>query len=118
MLIKNKFGIVHINNNTNNTLISFLTIEKKVLFTSGTGVLGLKKAKRSTSFASQNLAFSLGVKAYKLGIRFVQVYFKGFSKNRKSSLKGILLANLKVILIKDFTRIPFNGCKQRKKRRI
>lgn len=118
MLVKNKFGIIQINNNTNNTFISISTIEKKLLFSAGTGILGLKKAKRSTSFAAQNLAFYLGIKTYKLGIRFVQVYFKGFGKNRDSALKGILLANLKIILIKDFTRTSFNGCKQRKKRRI
>lgn len=118
MLAKNKFGIIRINNDTNNTFISILNSEKKVLFSAGTGILNLKKAKRSTSFAAQNLAFFLGIKVYKLGIRFIQVYFKGFGKNRDSALKGILLANLKIILIKDFTRIPFNGCKQRKKRRI
>jgi small subunit ribosomal protein S11 len=118
MLVKNKFGIIRINNNTNNTFISILTFEKKVLFSAGTGILNLKKAKRSTTFAAQTLAFFLGVKSYKLGIRFVQVFCKGFGKNRDSALKGVLLANLKIILIKDFTKIPFNGCKQKKKRRI
>lgn len=118
MLAKNKFGIIRINNSTNNTFISISTIEKKILFSAGTGILGLKKAKRSTNFASQNLAFFLGAKTYKLGLRYVQIFFKGFGKNRNSSLKGILLANLKIILIKDFTRTPFNGCKSKKKRRI
>ena len=118
MLAKNKFAVIHINNNTNNTFISVLTTDKKVLFSSGTGILNFKKAKRATSFAAQNLAFFIGVKTYKFGVRFVQIYFKGFGKNRDSSLKGILLANLRVVLIKDFTRTPFNGCKQRKKRRI
>ncbi len=118
MLVKNKFGIIQVNNNTNNTFICVLTIDKQVLFSSGTGMLNFKKAKRSTNFAAQNLAYYFALKAYKLGLRFMQVFFKGFSKNREPILKSILLAKMKIIFVKDFTNIPFNGCRQKKKRRI
>mgnify|MGYP001038926795 CR=1 FL=1 len=118
MLIKEKFAILKINNNTNNVLLTVLKLNKKVLFSFGAGVLGLKKSKRGTSFASQNLAFFLALKMYKIGIRFLQIFFKGFGKHRESLLKGIILSNIKVILIKDFTRTPFNGCKSKKKRRF
>jgi small subunit ribosomal protein S11 len=118
MLVKNKFAMIKINNNTNNSFITICDSYNKVLFSCGAGSLKLKGSKRSTSFAAQNLAFFLSLKAFKTGFRFVQVFFTGFSKNREAVLKGIMLANLKVILIKDFTRIPFNGCKKKKIRRI
>lgn len=117
MLVKSKFGIIHVNNNTNNALITVSTIDKQTLFNGGAGLLNFKKSKRATGFAAQSLARYLSLKAFRIGIRFMYVYFKGFSKNRKAILKGILLGNLKILLIKDFTKISFNGCKQKKKRR-
>ena len=118
MLSKNKFGVIKINNNTNNSFITVCNNFDNVLFSFGAGILKLKGSKRCTSFASQNLAFFLSLKAFKVGLRFVQVFFTGFSKNREAILKGILLANLKIVSIKDFTKNPFNGCKKKKKRRI
>nr|YP_009476659.1 ribosomal protein S11 [Storeatula sp. CCMP1868]AVM81152.1 ribosomal protein S11 [Storeatula sp. CCMP1868] len=118
MVTKNKFGIVYVNNNTNNTIVTISTLDKKVICNGGTGKLGLKKSKRSNSFAAQNLTLFLCLKAYKKEIKFVQVIFKGFVKYRDMILKGVLFSRLKIVSIKDFTRISFNGCKMKKKRRF
>jgi small subunit ribosomal protein S11 len=118
MLSEEKFAIITSNNNTNNVLLTVSKINKKVLFSSGAGILGLKKSKRCTIFSTQNLSFFISLKMYKIGIKFVQIYFKGYGKNRESILKGVFLSNIKIILIKDFTKIPFNGCKKKKKRRF
>lgn len=111
-------GIVYIYLTFNNTLISVTDINGKTILFASSGLLGLKGAKRGTSYAGQSIAMMLSKKLYLLGFRFLYIQLKGFGGARRSVLKGFTFSNFKVISIKDRTAIAHNGCKQRKKRRI
>lgn len=110
--------IANISSSSNNTIINLSTLDNKVFFCGSTGLLSIKGAKRSTSYASQRIANVLGRKLYSIGFRFVYIIVKGFGNGRYSSLKGFNSAGIKILTIVDKTSIPFNGCKSRKKRRI
>lgn len=110
--------IANISSSSNNTIINLSTSDNKVFFCGSTGLLSIKGAKRSTSYASQRIANVLGRKLYSIGFRFVYIIVKGFGNGRYSSLKGFNSAGIKILTIVDKTSIPFNGCKSRKKRRI
>lgn len=111
-------GIVYIYLTFNNTLISVTDINGKTILFGSSGLLGLKGAKRGTSYAGQSIATMLSKKLYLLGFRFLYIQLKGFGGARRSVLKGFAFSNFKVISIKDHTAIAHNGCKQKKKRRI
>nr|YP_009476722.1 ribosomal protein S11 [Proteomonas sulcata]AVM81215.1 ribosomal protein S11 [Proteomonas sulcata] len=113
-----KPAIFHVNSTFNNTLIVISDLKGNILFSGSGGTIGLKGSKRSTGFASQNTANLLSKKAYKAGIRSVYVLVKGFGNGRELCLRGITMAKLKIINIKDITPIPHNGCRVRKKRRV
>lgn len=111
-------GIVHIYTTFNNTLITISNLKGHTLICASSGFLGLAGSKRSTSYAGQIVANMIGKKVYELGIRFLQIRLKGFGNSRKSVLKGLVTANLKIISLKDITPIAHNGCRSKKKRRI
>jgi small subunit ribosomal protein S11 len=111
-------GIVHVYSTFNNTLITITNIKGQTILFGSCGFLNLKGAKRSTSYAGQLIAETLGKKMLLLGLRFIFIQFKGFGNSRKSILKGFKLSHIKALKIKDCTGICHNGCKQKKQRRI
>jgi small subunit ribosomal protein S11 len=111
-------GIVYVYNTFNNTLITITNIKGKTLLFGSCGFLGLKGAKRGTTYGGQSIANTLGKKIYEFGIYFLQIRLKGFGNSRKSVLKGFTAANLKIISIKNFNCMRHNGCRAKKIRRI
>lgn len=113
-----KSAIFHVKSTFNNTLLVITDFKGNILYSGSGGTTGLKGSKRSTGFAAQSTATLLGKKAYKAGIRTVYVLLKGFGNGRELSLRGITMAKLKIVSIKDVTPIPHNGCRMKKKRRV
>ena len=125
MLIKLKknsqssiISIVNINFTSNNTIITISDVKNKTLISGSSGLLGIKGSRRSTSYASQSIANLLGKKIFTAGVRYVCVRTKGFGKGKFSCLKGLYLAGLNILYVSDLTRLPFNGCRAPKRRRI
>lgn len=111
-------GIIYILCTSNNTLITVSDLKGRVLFSCSNGWLGMKGAKRSTSYASQNLGYFVGKKLNVLGYKYVYVKVKGLGFSRFSCLKGIHYSGLKILCVLDITTFSFNGCKRPKKRRL
>lgn len=114
----NLIGVVYVQTTFNNTLITVTDVKGKTILFGSSGFLGLKGARRSTPYAGQSIANIIGTKLFNLGFRFLYIQLKNFGSARKSVIKGFILANLKVIIIKDSTPVAHNGCKAKKKRRI
>ena len=51
-------------------------------------------------------------------MRQVEVYVKGPGPGRETAIRAIQGAGLDVVLIKDITPIPHNGCRPPKPRRM
>jgi small subunit ribosomal protein S11 len=48
----------------------------------------------------------------------VEVYVKGPGAGRESALRSLQAAGFNVVMIKDVTPIPHNGCRPPKRRRV
>jgi small subunit ribosomal protein S11 len=111
-------GIVHIQATYNNTLITISTTQGGVLAWSSSGACGFRGARKSTPFAAKAAAEVAAKKCLEQGIREVRVYVWGPGPGRETAIRGINEAGLRVILIRDITSLPHNGCRAPKRRRV
>ena len=111
-------GIVHIQATFNNTIVTITDPGGSVVAWSSSGVQGFKGSRKSTPFAAQLAAEDAAKKAMEHGMRNVEVYVKGPGPGRESALRSLQAAGFKVLIIKDVTPIPHNGCRPPKRRRV
>ncbi|MBW2220558.1 MAG: 30S ribosomal protein S11 [Deltaproteobacteria bacterium] len=111
-------GVVHIQSTFNNTIITITDPTGNVVAWSSAGVQGFKGSRKSTPFAAQLAAEDAVKKAMEHGMRNVEVYVKGPGAGRESALRSLQAAGFNVIMIKDVTPIPHNGCRPPKRRRV
>jgi small subunit ribosomal protein S11 len=82
------------------------------------GSIGFKGTKKGTSYAASKVAEAIGVACDKLGVKKVEVFVKGVSGGRNSSLKTLANQGLEFESITDVTPIPHNGTRPKKRRRV
>jgi small subunit ribosomal protein S11 len=82
------------------------------------GGLGFRGSKKSTPFAAQSAAETAAKAAMEYGLKDVEVYVRGPGAGRESAIRALQSAGLEVLLIKDETPIPHNGCRPPKRRRV
>lgn len=111
-------GVVHIQSTFNNTIVTITDPMGNVLSWSSAGMSGFKGSRKSTPFAAQLASETAAKKAMEHGLRNVEVLVKGPGPGRESALKALQAAGLSVVMIKDVTPIPHNGCKPKKRRRV
>jgi small subunit ribosomal protein S11 len=111
-------GVVHIRSTFNNTIITITDPGGNTLAWSSSGVQGFKGSRKSTPFAAQLAAEDAVKKAAEHGMRNVEVYVKGPGAGRESALRALQAAGFNVLMIKDVTPIPHNGCRPPKRRRV
>ncbi len=111
-------GRVYIAAGFNNTLISITDGEGNVLFAGSSGKSGFKGSRKSTPYAATRAAETVAQQAVSAGVLEVAVFVSGPGLGRISSIKALKTAGLKVTAITDTTKIPHNGCRPRKRRRV
>jgi small subunit ribosomal protein S11 len=111
-------GVVHIQSTFNNTIVTITDQGGNVVAWSSSGVHGFKGSRKSTPFAAQLTAEDAAKKAMEHGMRNVEVYVKGPGAGRESALRSLQAAGFNILLIKDVTPIPHNGCRPPKRRRV
>lgn len=111
-------GIAHINASFNNTVVTITDKQGNTLVWSTPGIVGYSGSKRSTPFAAQVAATDAAKKALDIGLKEVEVYVKGPGPGRESAIRALQATGLTILLIRDITPIPHNGCRPRKKRRV
>lgn len=111
-------GRVYISAGFNNTLISITDGEGNVLFAGSSGKSGFKGSRKSTPYAATKAAETVAQQAVTAGLQEVSVFVSGPGLGRISSIKALKTAGLKVTAITDTTKIPHNGCRPRKRRRV
>jgi small subunit ribosomal protein S11 len=52
------------------------------------------------------------------GLKKVDVYVKGPGSGRESAIRALANNGIEVVMIKDVTPLPHNGCRPPKKRRV
>ncbi len=111
-------GVVHIQSTFNNTIVTITDTMGNVVSWSSAGIHGFKGSRKSTPFAAQLTAEDAAKKAMEHGMKSVEVYVKGPGAGRESALRALQAAGFNVVMIKDVTPIPHNGCRPPKRRRV
>jgi small subunit ribosomal protein S11 len=78
----------------------------------------LKEQKKSTPFAAQSAAEKVATIAYEQGMRQAEVVVSGPGSGRETAIRALQGCGLQVLVIKDITPVPHNGCRPPKKRRV
>ena len=111
-------GAAHIRSTFNNTIVTISDVNGNVISWASGGEMGFKGSRKSTPFAAQQAAEAAAKGAMEHGLKTVEVYVKGPGQGRESAIRSLQTAGLEVIMIKDVTPIPHNGCRPPKRRRI
>ncbi len=101
----------------NNTHVCF-SDKGQVLCTSSAGKTGFKGSKKSTAYAGQLAGTNAAKQAMEFGVKEVDVVIKGPGMGRESAVRGIQSQGIIIRSIEDRTRVPHNGCRARKLRRV
>lgn len=111
-------GQAHIKATFNNIIISMTNSQGQVISWASAGKMGFKGSKKNTPYAAQVAAQNCAQAAYDLGLRKVEVFVKGPGAGRESAIRTIQNVGIEVMVIKDFTPLPHNGCRPPKRRRV
>ncbi len=111
-------GVVHIQSTFNNTIVTITDPSGNIVSWSSSGSQGFKGSRKSTPFAAQLAAEDAAKKAMEHGMRNVEVYVKGPGAGRESALRSLQAVGFNVLMIRDVTPIPHNGCRPPKRRRV
>ena len=111
-------GAAHIRSSFNNTMVTITVLEGNALSWASSGGLGFRGSRKSTPFAAQTAAETAAKAAMEYGLKTVEVYVKGPGQGREAAIRALQSAGLEVVMIKDVTPIPHNGCRPPKRRRV
>ena len=103
----------------NNTIITLTDMQGNVISWASSGGEGFRGSRKSTPFAAQMAAKVAAQKAIDTaGLRTVEVLVKGPGIGREAAIRSLAQTGLDIVKIKDVTRIPHNGCRPPKRRRV
>lgn len=112
-------GIIYIKPTFNNTLITITSQIGDSLLQGAAGTVGFKHSRKSTPHAAQLLAEKLGKDAMeKFKMNSVDIIIRDVGPGRENAIRAFKDLGFKIGLIVDETRIPHNGCRPPKKRRV
>ena len=112
-------GAAHIQSTFNNTIVTITDTQGNALSWASAGGLGFRGSRKSTPFAAQTAAETAAKAAIDAcGLKSVEVYVKGPGQGREAAIRALQTAGLEVVMIKDVTPIPHNGCRPPKRRRV
>jgi small subunit ribosomal protein S11 len=112
------YGDAHVTASFNNIIVSLTNKHGQVISWSSAGKMGFKGSKKNTPYAAQTAASEAAKVALDAGMRKVDVYVKGPGAGREGAIRALANTGLEVVMIKDITPLPHNGCRPPKKRRV
>ena len=116
--IKGVLGKIYCNSTKNNTILSLIDTKGNTKGWSCSGSLGFKNARKSTTYAAQAAAESIIKKAKVLGYTHLRLRVRGLGRGKQSCLRALSKSGLRIISLEDKTSLPYNGCRNSKKRRV
>jgi small subunit ribosomal protein S11 len=112
------FGDAHVTASFNNIIISLTNKTGQVISWSSAGKMGFRGSKKNTPYAAQMAAQDAAKVALEAGLKRVDVYVKGPGAGREGAIRALANSGIEVVMIKDVTPLPHNGCRPPKKRRV
>ena len=112
-------GVAHVKSSFNNTIITMTDVGGNVITWSSGGHQGrYKGSRKSTAFAAQLAARFCAQEVLNGGMRKVEIWVRGPGSGREAAIRTLKAEGLEVTRVKDVTRIPHNGCRPSKRRRM
>ncbi len=111
-------GAAHIQSSFNNTIVTITDMMGNTISWASAGGLGFRGSRQATPYAAQMVAETAAKTAMDHGLKTVEVYVKGPGQGRESAIRALRAAGLDVVMIKDVTPVPHNGCRPPKRRRV
>ncbi len=111
-------GVAHVNATFNNTIITITDAQGNAISWASAGSQGFKGSRKSTPYAAQMAAENAGTKAQEHGMKTLEVQVRGPGSGRESALRALQAVGLTITSIRDVSRIPHNGCRPPKRRRV
>ena len=112
-------GVVHIAASFNNTQITITDTDGRAVCWSSAGAIGFKGSRKGTPYAAQQASLAAaGVARDQYGMKSVEVRVKGPGSGRESAVRALAAAGLHIVVLRDVTPIPHNGCRPPKRRRV
>jgi small subunit ribosomal protein S11 len=112
------FGDAHISATFNNIIISLTNKTGQLISWSSAGKMGFRGSKKNTPYAAQMAASDAAKVALDAGLKRVDVYVKGPGSGREGAIRALANSGIEVVMIKDVTPLPHNGCRPPKQRRV
>jgi len=112
-------GIAHIYSSFNNTIVTITDVQGNAVSWASSANCGYKGSRKSTPFAASEAAQKAGqVAVDTYGMKNVQARVRGPGPGRESAIRALNAIGLKIVSITDVTGVPFNGCRDPKRRRV
>ena len=112
------YGQAHIKTSFNNTIVTLTDTDGNVIAWESAGSAGFKGSRKSTPYAAQMASADAAKTAVDAGLKKVDVYVKGPGSGRESAIRSLSNNGIEIVMIKDVTPQPHNGCRPPKKRRV
>ena len=112
------YGDAHISATFNNIIISLTNKTGQVISWSSAGKMGFKGSKKNTPYAAQMASADAAKVASDAGLKRVDVFVKGPGSGREGAIRSLSQSGIEIVMIKDVTPLPHNGCRPPKKRRV
>ncbi len=111
-------GVAHVSATFNNTIITITDAQANTVAWASAGGQGFKGSRKSTPYAAQMAGESAGRKAQEHGMKTLEVEVRGPGSGRESALRALQAVGFTITTIRDVSRIPHNGCRPPKRRRV
>lgn len=112
-------GVAHVKATFNNTQISVTDPQGNLLKSSSAGGSGFKGARKGTPYGAQLAAEAAGrFVVENFSMKKISIKVCGPGAGRESAVRGLRSAGLDIVSLEDRTRLPHNGCRPPKKRRV
>ncbi|KXZ46750.1 hypothetical protein GPECTOR_41g715 [Gonium pectorale] len=111
-------GVVHIQNTFNNIHLTLTDNDGLVKASVSAGVVGFRGSRKSQPAAAERAAEELARRALALGYGKVAVQLKGPGNTKQYAVQSLAAGGLVLTSLADVTPIPYNGCRQPKRRRV
>ncbi|MCH9769909.1 MAG: 30S ribosomal protein S11 [Gammaproteobacteria bacterium] len=112
-------GIAHIRSSFNNIVMGISDSKGDMLYQCSAGRVGFKGSRKGTPYAGQLVAEDAAKYVMEnFDMRRIAVEVSGPGASRDSAIRALRNTGLDVIRLTDKTRLPHNGCRPRKKRRV
>jgi len=113
-----ELGVAHIQATFNNTIVTITDLSGNVLSWSSARAQGFKGSRKSTPFAAQVAAEKAAIKVKDMGMKKLEVHVKGPGSGGESAIRSLQATGMEIVVIRDRTPTPHNGCRPRKRSRV